>query len=168
MILTLEITQFCEHNCSYCSTRATESGAHLAIEEIEKFLEQYQDGMNVERINISGGEPLAHPDFYKILKMCEIIAPVTVYTNALTSIRYNTDVIKEIDVTANVILLPGHEVYLPVNARETHLLKPIKHGRFSGDTSTHYTLSGDSCSQCEHIVLQANGVVAPAPCKKSY
>ena len=104
MEVTIEITKFCPNKCKYCSTNASAAGEHLSFKDINK----------ITRINISGGEPLAHPDFYKILQTCYgFTNNVWVYTNALKQIIYNTDVIDEIEVHANVCLVPGEKVYLP-------------------------------------------------------
>jgi len=65
---TIEITSYCSHNCSYCSTKATENGVHIDIETIKQFLNSNKIKAT-DRINISGGEPLAHPKFYEILQL---------------------------------------------------------------------------------------------------
>ena len=66
---TIEITQYCLHNCNYCSTNATENGIHINIEIIKQFLKS-NNILATDRINISGGEPLSHPKFYDILQLC--------------------------------------------------------------------------------------------------
>ncbi|NIQ50942.1 MAG: radical SAM protein, partial [Hydrotalea flava] len=57
MEVTIEITDYCPHNCDYCSTDAGTPGRHLDFEEIRKFLNQVQvEHGTIKRINISGGE----------------------------------------------------------------------------------------------------------------
>ena len=113
MEVTIEITSYCPNNCDYCSTNASEFGKIISYADIEQFLKRVE---NIDRINISGGEPLSHPEFYNILLLCESYTNnVWVYTNALRKIIYNSDVVKEIEVHANVCLIPGREVYLPKN-----------------------------------------------------
>lgn len=172
MELTIEITQYCEHGCDYCSTDASKDGKHLPFEDIKRFLKQYGEAL-ISRINISGGEPLSHPEFYNILKYCRRFTDdVWVYTNAIDKIIYNTDVIKEIQVEANVCLVPGKHVYLPRNAGKTHLLQLVQQGRAKTMSVNDYHVSGNitgcGCDECRHILLQADGKKVYAPCKKEY
>lgn len=165
---TIEITTYCPHNCSYCSTNATRNGIHIDIEIIKKYL-QNNKILVTDRINISGGEPLAHPKFYEILQLCKQLTPdVWVYTNALHQIRYNSSVIEEIQIEANVCLTPGEDVYIPKNADKVHLLQFISTGRGKNIKSIDVKLSGENCVNCNHKVLQADGRIVNAPCKKDY
>lgn len=165
---TIEITSYCPHNCFYCSTKATEDGIHINIETIKEFLNSNKI-LATDRINISGGEPLAHPKFYDILQMCKQLTPdVWVYTNAISKIRYNTSVIEEVRVEANVCLTPGEDVYIPKNADKVHLLQLIPQGRANNMKNINVSLSGCDCSNCNHKVLQADAQIVEAPCKKKY
>jgi len=165
---TIEITQYCTHNCNYCSTNASKNGTHINIETIKQFL-KLNNIQQTDRINISGGEPLSHPKFYEILQLCKQLTPdVWVYTNELTQIRYNTSVIKEIQIEANVCLMPGEDVYIPKNAHKVHLLQFVSTGRGKNMKTVNMKLSGENCAECNHQVLQANGKVVDAPYKKDY
>jgi organic radical activating enzyme len=176
MEITIEITQFCENHCDYCSTNASPEGEHLPFEKIKKFFVDLNDKLiddELLRINISGGEPLAHPEFYKILRFCESCCKdVRVYTNALKNIIYNTAVIKEIIVEANVCLVPGRYVYLPHRAYKTHLLQLVPQGKAKDMDAGNYHVSsnitGCGCDKCDHVLLQADGKIVKAPCKKDY
>jgi len=164
---TIEITTYCPYNCNYCSTNATENGIHIDTETIKQFL--HNKIQATDRINISGGEPLSHPKFYEILQLCKKLTPdVWVYTNELTQIRYNTSVIKEIKVDANICLTPGEEVYIPKNAHKVHLLQFVPTGRGKNIKPINMKLSGSDCKNYNHKVLQANGKIVDAPCKKDY
>ena len=171
MEITIEITKYCPNTCMYCSTNASDEGQHISFEEIKRFLEVQ---LKIDRINISGGEPLAHPDFYKILQLCyDYTDDVWVYTNALRKIIYNTDVLHEIEVHANVCLVPGKDVYLPKNADQIHLLKLIPQGRAENMDVGNFSVSGNlkgcnACAECKHLLLQADGKIVEAPCKKDY
>ena len=174
MEVTIEITKYCPHYCEYCSTNASEEGEHLSFFDIEAFLADTHLEKEITRINISGGEPLAHPDFYKILQTCCDITPnVWVYTNALKNIIYNADIIREVKVHANVCLVPGQHVYLPKNADQVHLLKLINQGRAEYMDGGNFSVSGNlkgcnACKECDHVLLQADGKIVDAPCKKDY
>ncbi len=168
---TIEITSYCTYNCDYCSTNATKNGGFIDVKIIEKFLMGSKVTQD-DRINISGGEPLAHPQFYHILQMCKSLTPdVWVYTNELTQIRYNTDIIKEIKTEANVCLVPGKDVYIPKNADKVRLLQLIPQGRAKNMKPANIHISGNctnKCGECSNVVLQADGKVVDAPCKKNY
>ena len=169
MEYTVEITTYCPNNCDYCSTRAGDIDHHLAPDEVKKFLERVLPG---DRVNISGGEPLAHPDFYQILRFCkDRTDDVWIYTNAIEKMRYNTSVLKEVIVEANVCLVPGREVYIPQKADKVRLLQLVPTGRAENMKPANIHVSGnirEGCKGCNHFVLQADGQVVEAPCKKNY
>ncbi len=169
MEYTIEITTFCPNYCDYCSTNASENGKHLDFAKVKEFLSNAHYG---DCINISGGEPLAHPDFWTILQYCKNITDdVWVYTNAIEKMRYNALVLKEVVVEANVCLIPGEEVCIPKNADKVRLLQLIPTGRAEDMTPANIHVSGnirEGCQGCDHLVLQADGQVVDAPCKKNY
>jgi molybdenum cofactor biosynthesis enzyme MoaA len=176
MEVTLEITDYCPHECHYCSTNASKVRKYIVGKnEIKAFLDRVlSEGNTIDRINISGGEPLSHPDFYNILVMCEEYTPnVWVYTNALRQIIYNSDVITEIGVEANVCLTPGEMVYIPEKADKVHLLQLISQGRAKDMKPANIHVSSnisnpEKCKECNHVLLQANRRIVSAPCKKDY
>ena len=177
MEVTLEITDYCPNNCKYCSTEAGLHKEHkLSLADVELFLARIaiDEGKTVDRINISGGEPLSHPEFYRILSVCKMFTPnVWVYTNAITQLLYNTTVIDEVKVEANVCLVPGEKVYIPKNADKVHLLQLVPQGRAKDMKPAKFHVSGNiigehKCAECKHMLLQADGKVMEAPCKKDY
>ncbi len=175
MEVTIEITDYCPHNCDYCSTDAGTPGRHLDFEEIRKFLNQVQvEHGTIKRINISGGEPLAHPKFYNILRLCEgYTLNVWIYTNAIRQIMYNAAVVRDLKVEANVCLVPGRSAYIPENADKVHLLQLIPQGRAKNMKPANFHVSSnisnpEKCKDCKHTLLQANRKIVKAPCKKEY
>ena len=170
MEVTIEITTYCGNDCDYCSTGASINGKHIPYSDIYDFLQKCP---TIKRINISGGEPLSHPEFYKILKLCDQYTnEVWVYTNDIKNIRYNSDVVKEIRVEANVCIIPGRSVYIPKTADKIHLLQLTKSGRAKNMEPTKLKASSniekDNCNTCNHILLQADGNVVNSPCVKCY
>ena len=176
MEVTIEITQKCPHACPYCSSNATLNGKHLNKKRIFNFLKAMQKitDLDIERINISGGEPLSHPDFYEILMFCYSITDnVWIYTNTIRQIIFNSDIVKELKVEANVCVIGGKEIYIPKNVDRVHLLKLIRQGRAKDYTKQNVTVSSNflaerDCSSCNHVLLQADGKIVEAPCKKKY
>ncbi len=169
MEYTIEITTYCPNNCDYCSTMANTKGRGLNINIIKEFINTIPRG---SRINISGGEPLSHPYFWEILQSCYgITDDVWVYTNALRQIRYNANVIDEVIVEANVCLVPGQDIYIPEKADKVRLLQLVSTGRAKDMKPANIHVSGnirDGCQGCSHKVLQADGKIVDAPCKKDY
>ena len=179
--ITIEITQFCQEGCIVCSSSATPQGKHLSYEEIKHFLNIQS---NIHRINISGGEPLSHPDIYNILKLCYSITENTwLYTNMIRNIIYNANVLSrhrgycpKIRVEANVLIYPGFEISIPHDVDKIHLLKFVPTGRYNKDiknipiTASHnfFEDCDHNCENCDNVLLQADGKVVPAPCKKDY
>ena len=180
--LTIEITQRCPEGCDFCSSRATtDSNVMLTEEDVMEIIESIdrQVGMeSIGRINISGGEPLSHPDFFAIKRLCDVMAGrenVYVYTNAITNLIYNTSVIENgVTIHANVVLIPGRTANIPKRADKVHLLKLIKQGRAENldvedlDYHVSQNILEKECSGCSHILVQADGRVRIAPCKKEY
>jgi hypothetical protein len=174
--ITVEITKSCRHQCPYCSTDAVPDGPHLDKEIILKFLEEQDRKCTITRINISGGEPLAHPDFYEILRTCYCYTKnVWVYTNALTQIMFNADVIEGVKVEANVCIVQGETTYIPKDVNRVHLLKLVRQGRAKNLPEQNVTVSGNfypecekKCGSCDHVYLQADGEIVASPCRKKY
>jgi molybdenum cofactor biosynthesis enzyme MoaA len=170
---TIEITTYCPYECDYCSTNASIIGKPLPFDEIVKFLDKHNI-LSEDRINISGGEPLAHPEFWNILQLCKSkTSDVWVYTNALKNIRYNSSVVHEINCEANVCITPGKSVYIPKKARMVHLLQLVSRGRARNMYPVNIHVSGnihsdEKCKKCNHMVLQADGKMADSPCRKNY
>jgi len=88
---------------------------------------------------------------------------------------FNSDVIREVKVEANVCIIQGNDVYIPKNVDRVHLLKLINQGRAKDYPKQKVTVSSNfveecnrKCSSCNHILLQADGQIVEAPCKKRY
>jgi hypothetical protein len=68
--IELEITSYCSLACHNCdrSVRQAPTGEHMSLEQINKFVQESLE-LNYEwnTINILGGEPTLHPDFFEIL-----------------------------------------------------------------------------------------------------
>ena len=65
--ITFELTNHCPHKCKFCSSDAgPDKNTDLDISEVSARL----DGKTFDIINLSGGEPLSHPQFWEILIIC--------------------------------------------------------------------------------------------------
>ena len=171
---TIEITQYCPYgDCDYCSSNASLDGEHLPLDLILETIEKFEP---LKVLNISGGEPIFHPNIGEILWQSRKKAKkVRLYTNMIDVLLYNTDKVKDIEVEANVCMIGGRSRYLPkpiINVK-THLLKLVHQGRASDLPEQNIVVSRnfwdiDSCKDCDHILLQADGKVVKAPCVKEY
>jgi mycofactocin biosynthetic radical S-adenosylmethionine protein MftC len=61
----LELTYRCNLDCFFCYNDVTLAGEPLSSEEWFRLLEDLA-GLGVLHLTLSGGEPLAHPDFFRI------------------------------------------------------------------------------------------------------
>ena len=160
--VTIELTNYCPNECPYCSSNAGPEGSdYLSVETITGFLKDDE----YDRINISGGEPLSHPQFYNILQLCKkrVVKRtgfVAVYTNEFDCIMFNANVKSGVRVEANVPLLPNTDI--------VHVLKMIRQGYEAKRPDVHYSCNWDKeCAICAHTVLKPNGEVGNTPCTKN-
>jgi len=171
--VTLEITQTCPFGCPECSSTSTVEEKHLPFRKIVKVLAETKE--DIERINISGGEPLIHPRIGDIILLCYgYTDDVRIYTNLIRHLLYNSHVIKGVKVEANVCVVPGRQIYIPTKeeADRVRLLKFIQQGRGKDIPDQDITVSRnfyepERCDECNHLLLQADGRVRSAPCKKN-
>ncbi len=85
--LILKITYRCNDECSFCIAHE-QRGAHipdLSFADIKKNFEFFSKKFNISRVNISGGEPTLHSEFFDILKYLKKKGPIVVnlVTNAI-------------------------------------------------------------------------------------
>lgn len=88
----LEITSICNERCVHCYIPNEFKTGIMPFEMINGIVEQCKD-LNILHVTLSGGEPLLHPDFVKVLSLCkENDFSVNVLSN-LT--RLDEDVVSE-------------------------------------------------------------------------
>jgi MoaA/NifB/PqqE/SkfB family radical SAM enzyme len=61
----VELTYTCNLDCFFCYNDRAIKGKPLSTEQYFQFMEDLRD-MQVLNLVLTGGEPLAHPDFFKI------------------------------------------------------------------------------------------------------
>lgn len=61
----LELTYRCNLDCFYCYNDRSLAGAPLSLARYQALIDEL-DALNVFNLTLSGGEPLAHPDFFAI------------------------------------------------------------------------------------------------------
>lgn len=156
--LTIEITDYCPHNCKYCSSNATDNfkeATYLPLVDIAEYL----NGKRFDRIIISGGEPMAHPKFYDIFCLCqEYCDDVLVYSNLITHLVYNPSVIDGVYLEANLTVLPEVD--------KIHILRRVKQGKEANRPEVHLSRNFSENCECEHHILRPSGELTKTPCNK--
>lgn len=62
--ITLELTNKCNNNCLYCSSKANRGiSTHLKLDYIKNILNKYKP----KQVNLSGGEPLLYPKLFELI-----------------------------------------------------------------------------------------------------
>jgi molybdenum cofactor biosynthesis enzyme MoaA len=157
--ITFELTNFCEERCKYCSSDTViyiDSAKFLDMGVMTNFLY----GKTFDRIHLSGGEPLAHPQFYQIVRLCQkYTKDVVIHTNLLTHIIFNANVIDNIYVEMNVSTSP--------DVNKVNILKRIEQGKERTRPEVHF--SGNwthECTECDQPIILPNGTMVQSPCKK--
>jgi len=158
--LTIEITNFCPNQCKYCSSNAIdrkEEATFLGINKIMEFLE----GKKFEHIILSGGEPLSHPNFYEIYQLCRLhTKDVVVYSNLITHLIYNANVIDGVYLEANLTIPPETD--------KLHILRRVKQGREANRPEVHLSRNFKEDCFCDHRVITPSGKITDTPCRKKY
>ena len=64
----IEICSMCNQNCIYCyNEKVIGEKVYLSYEDVGKIIDEVSS-LGIRMITLSGGEPLCHPDFQKIVK----------------------------------------------------------------------------------------------------
>ena len=125
---SIMITEYCDLRCKLCLAYIPyyKEHKHTGIREIKKILKKYfQIVSTVDKMSVTGGEPLLHPDFcnviYEILKYRNRInKEIIVITNG--TIRFTDEIIKclQEDPKIKVIVnnYEGYSVYAKENYEE--------------------------------------------------
>ncbi len=156
--ITFELTNYCPNNCKFCSSDAGPTGIiYLHIDDIINCLSDRK----FDIINLSGGEPLSHPQLWKIIMVCREhlteLGELWLYSNMIDGIRYNLHVRDRVKIHANVTV--------DADTEEVHVLKRQYHGRET--KRPKITESGTKCESCDHQVIRPNGAIEK-PCKNQF
>lgn len=159
--MTFELTNYCPHTCKFCSSNATRSwhaAVFLPLQKIVNILNGFEH-KELDVINISGGEPLAHPLFYKIYNLCKTKAKdVVVYTNLITHRRYNAHAIDGVYLEADITVTPETD--------KIHVLRRVKQGKEANRPEVKLSRNHVEDCSCNHIVVRPNGKIGTTPCNK--
>jgi len=158
--ITFELTNYCPNKCPYCSSSTVDDRRLATLLPIEKIKQVLSASMSNKRINLSGGEPLSHPQFYDILSLCKQHSEeVVIYTNAIEHIVFNPSAIDGVHVDANLTLED--------NVEQLHVLRRVEQGRQRTRPAVSFSRNWDQqpCGPCEHVVVRPDGKYVK-PCAK--
>jgi len=156
--LTIELTNYCRHNCKFCSSNTTDDFGEAYLITIDRIKEALLD-KHFDRINLSGGEPLAHPNFYYIHNLCEKhTEDVVVYSNLIKHLIYNAHVIDGVYLEANLTVTPETD--------KIHILRRVKQGKEANRPEVKLSRNHCEDCSCDHRVLRYDGKFVRTPCAK--
>lgn len=123
--LTLvEVTDRCNLTCPTCYASSSPThGRHRTLEEIEFMLDAIvKSEGEPDVVQISGGEPTIHPDFFAILDMAKVrpIKHLMVNTNGIR-IASDPDFAERL-----ASYMPDFEIYLQFDSFEEHALQQLR------------------------------------------
>jgi 7,8-dihydro-6-hydroxymethylpterin dimethyltransferase len=123
-LTVVEVTDRCNLTCPTCYAESSPHfGRHRTLEEIEEMLDLVvaNEG-KPDVIQISGGEPTVHPDFFEILDIAK--------TKPIRHLMVNTNGIRiakdEAFVKRLATYAPNFEIYLQFDSFEPHVLEKLR------------------------------------------
>jgi 7,8-dihydro-6-hydroxymethylpterin dimethyltransferase len=120
----IEITDHCNLQCPICYASSGPSRAHYrSLEQVERMLDcVVSNEGHPDVVQISGGEPTLHPDFFRILDLAKErpIQHLMVNTNGIRIAR------EDGFAERLASYMPGFEIYLQFDSFETAVLQELR------------------------------------------
>lgn len=63
----IQITEKCNFRCKHCFLSANETGDQISLDQIKKTVIPFCVNNRINKITLTGGEPLVHPDSVAII-----------------------------------------------------------------------------------------------------
>lgn len=105
LLMQVELTEACNLRCKFCYNSQKPRYNKRIFEMLELLSSQ-----GVMQINLTGGEPLAHPQFFEILeKACSLFPNVVILSNGALMTEEVLEKIHQYDVTSVNISIHGDE-----------------------------------------------------------
>ncbi len=127
LLMQVELTEACNLRCRFCYNSQQPRYNKRIFEMLEKLAEQ-----GVMQVNLTGGEPLAHPQFFEILeKACSLFPNVVILSNGSLMDQGALEKIHQYDVTSVNISVHGdkktHEELTQVDGSYDASINAIKY-----------------------------------------
>ncbi|MCK5346104.1 MAG: radical SAM protein, partial [Candidatus Heimdallarchaeota archaeon] len=111
--VTIQITNKCNLNCVHCH-RDVKNTHSLSFSQFNKIIEQLRQ-LNVFNVNISGGEPLLHPELARMIKTINdtgiratVSSNAVLFTEEKVGALYNAG-LRKIQVSLDSYKAEGHD-----------------------------------------------------------
>ena len=123
-LTVVEITDRCNLTCPTCYAESSPNhGRHRTVEEIERMLDiVVANEGEPDVVQISGGEPTIHPDFFRILDIAK--------TKPIRHLMVNTNGVRiaqdEAFVKRLASYMPAFEIYLQFDSFEASVLQTMR------------------------------------------
>lgn len=142
LLMQVELTEACNLRCRFCYNSQQPRYNKRIFEMLDKLAEQ-----GVMQVNLTGGEPLAHPQFFEILeKACELFPNVVILSNGTLMDQKALEKIHQYDVTSVNVSVHGD--------RETHeALTQIKGSYDTAINAIKYYLEKEKILVASNFVL---------------
>ena len=123
-LTVVEITDRCNLSCPICYAMSSPNyGRHRSVEEVEKMLDIIVENEgSPDVVQISGGEPTVHPQFFQILDIAKKkpIRHLMINTNGIR-------IAKDFSFTKRLSsYMPDFEIYLQFDSFESEVLKKMR------------------------------------------
>lgn len=158
LLMQVELTEACNLRCKFCYN----SQKPRYNKEIFKMLEILAD-QGVMQVNLTGGEPLAHPQFFEILeRACELFPNVVILSNGSLMSEEALEKIHSYDVTSVNISIHGdessHEELTQVKGCYQKSIDAIKYYLEKGKilVASNFVLNGSNFHMLESTIKSMN------------
>ena len=91
--ITIKITDFCNAGCQFCSEGSNGATKHADLSKLSPMIDSFYPGLEV---NITGGNPLAHPELITILEILKARRIIVNLNINQVHIKKNKDLIKKL------------------------------------------------------------------------
>ena len=106
LLMQVELTEACNLKCKFCYNSQKPRYNKKAIEMLDTLADQ-----GVMQVNLTGGEPLAHPHFFDILEhACKRFPNVVILTNGALMNEKTLEKLHRYDITSVNISLHGNRI----------------------------------------------------------
>lgn len=127
LLMQVELTEACNLKCRFCYNSQKPRYNERIFEMLERLADQ-----GVMQVNLTGGEPLAHPRFFEILeKACALFPNVVILSNGSLMDCKTLDRLHQYDVTSVNISVHGdreaHEALTQVKGSYDASVNAIKY-----------------------------------------
>ncbi|RZR42784.1 radical SAM/SPASM domain-containing protein [Vibrio vulnificus] len=140
-LMDISITNWCDKGCSFCYKSSTKNGAHMALDDYKRVIDQAAE-MQTFQVALGGGNPNQHPNFIEII---EYTASRGIVPNYTTNGRGLSDEI--LDTTRKHCGAVAVSAYPPYDQTATTIKKLADYGI---KTNVHFILDAESINTAIH------------------